>query len=270
MKRCYFLILSAGIIAGCTQEQKKTIASTIPQAPKVQEPFRFHKLLEVSPGQYYDILSWGRGGVDTGSFLILHSDSAGRKYTTTTGDLKGNIIDVYNSDMDADGHPEILIQAKGKDTINYSNIYAFEIYEGKVQKLDFPKLTSSQHKGYRGNDNFYISEGKLEREFPLYEGSGVDAKPTGQKRKLEYSLDNNNFYVKQLSKDSTKNSSVPVKQSTAKKKTEEPAKKQTESKKTGKSNNSKAKKTEKKHKKTENHKKKRKKRHHHSDDDDSQ
>ncbi len=105
--------------------------------------------------------------------------------------------------MDIDGHPELLIQARRKDTINYNTIYAFEFYETKVQKLDFPKLTSSQRKGYRGNDNFYISEGKFMREFPIYKGSGANAKPTGAKRKLEYTLSNNTFSVKQLSKDST-------------------------------------------------------------------
>ena len=167
------------------------------------DPFRYHKLMEVAPGQYYDVLCWGRGSVDTGSFLILHSDSSARKYTTTTGDVNGKIIDVYNADMDVDGHPEILIETKGKDTVNYTNIYAFEFYENSVQKLDFPKLSSSQRKGYRGGDNFYISEGKFIREFPIYTGSGKEAKITAQKRKLEYSLNSNTFSVKQLSKDST-------------------------------------------------------------------
>ncbi len=41
------------------------------------------------------------------------------------------------------------------------------------------------------------------REFPIYDGNGKDAKPTGQKRVLEYGLRGNNFTVKQLSNDST-------------------------------------------------------------------
>ena len=76
------------------------------------DPFRYHKMIEVSPGQDYDILSWGRGEKGTSAFEILHSDSAAAKFTTTTGDLEGAIVDVYNSDMDLDGNPEILIQAK--------------------------------------------------------------------------------------------------------------------------------------------------------------
>ena len=201
-----FALAISALTAGCSgQETKKPAAPTAPKKPELMAPFRYHKLIEVSPGQSYDILSWGRGAEEAGSFMILHSDSSAIKYTTTTGDLDGAIIDVYNSDMDVDGNPEILIQAKSKDTTNYTSIYAFEFNDNnsKANKLDFPKLTSSQRKGYRGNDNFYIKEGKLMREFPIFNGTGKDAKPSGAKRQLEYGLRGNEFTVKQLSKDST-------------------------------------------------------------------
>jgi hypothetical protein len=205
---CLFLWISCLLIS-CSNDQKPvTVSSAAPQKPAIMAPFRFHKLVEVSPGQDYDVLSWGRGSKDTGTYMILHSDSAARKYTTITGDLYGAIVDAYNSDMDLDGNPEILIQVKGKDTINYTNILAFEFTNGKAQKLDFPKLTKSQKQGYRGEDNFYIEEGKLIREFPLFTGTGKDAKPTATKRKLQYGLKNNSFTVKQLSKDSTNTNTV--------------------------------------------------------------
>ena len=191
-------------MAACNQEEKK--ASPPPaqaKKPDYVAPFRYHKLIEVSPGQDYDVLTWGRGSAMTGSFLILHSDSAAKKFTTTTGDIDGTIVDVYNSDMDLDGNPEILIQARGTDSTNYATIYAFEFSGGRADKLSFPKLNSSQRKGYRGSDNFYIKEGKFIREFPIYDGSGKDAKPTGAKRTLQYGLRDNSFTVKQLSTDST-------------------------------------------------------------------
>jgi hypothetical protein len=189
--------------AGCGSGDKKPAANNnVVAKPAVMAPFRFHKAIEVSPGQTYDVVSWGRGSTQVGSFAILHSDSAKMKYTTTTGDLDGTITDVYNADMDLDGNPEILIQSKGKDTVNYAKIYAFEFNNNDADKLDFPKLTSSQNKGYRGNDNFYIKEGKLIREFPIYDSNDSLAKPTGAKRQLEYSLRSNNFTVKQLSVDS--------------------------------------------------------------------
>lgn len=232
------------IATGCNNEEKPPVNATpAPAKQQLMDPFRYHKMIEVSPGQDYDILSWGRGSKTVGAFMILHSDSAAAKYTTTTGDLDGAIVDVYNSDMDLDGNPEILIQTKGKDTTNYTTMYAFEFTNGKAQKLDFPKLTQSQRQGYRGDDDFYIKDGMLLREFPIYNGSGKAAKPSGQKRKFQYGLRNNSFTVKQLSKDSTSINTVkPI--------VNQPVKKAT---------------VEKKHKVVKKHKKKH--RRHHSDDE---
>ncbi len=251
------LVIGLLIIAGCSQDDKKVTTAPV-AAKKIDfvEPFRFHKLIEVSPGQYYDVLSWGRGSASAGSYLILHSDSSGKKYTTTTGDLDGTIVDVYNADMDLDGNPEILIQAKAKDTTNYATIYAFEFNGSKAQKLDFPKLNALQKKGYRGNDNFYIKEGKFIREFPIYTGNGKDTKTTGQKRQLEYGLRNNSFTVKQLSKDSVDKS--PVKQSVVSAAPQKVvAKKETTSAKKSKKHT-----IQKKHKKKKHHR-----RRHHTDDE---
>ncbi|MBD1387286.1 hypothetical protein IDJ75_18500 [Mucilaginibacter rigui] len=225
----YLFISAIGIlIAGCGSDDKKPVANnTVAAKPALMQPFRFHKAIEVSPGQTYDVVSWGRGSTQVGAFAILHSDSSKMKYTTTTGDLDGTITDVYNADMDLDGNPEILIQSKGKDTVNYARIYAFEFNNNDADKLDFPKLTSSQRKGYRGNDNFYIKEGKLIREFPIYASNDSLAKPTGAKRQLEYSLRSNNFTVKQLSVDSAL---IKTDQQATKQEVKQPEQKQTVSK----------------------------------------
>src|ERR1700741_3898547 len=129
MSARFYLYIMLGcllIAAGCNQQEQKAPSSAAPEKkPDYIAPFRYHKLIEVSPGQDYDVLSWGRGSATKGAFMILHSDSAAAKYVTTTGDLDGSIVDVYNSDMDLDGNPEILIQVKGNDTVNYTTMYAF-------------------------------------------------------------------------------------------------------------------------------------------------
>ena len=265
--RLYFLIFFASILAaGCAQKSGKpastTATSTIPQKPALMEPFRYHKLIEVSPGDDFDILSWGRGSTETGSFEILHSDSVNMKYTTITGDLDGSIVDDFNTDMDMDGNPEILIQAKTTDSVYNTAIYAFEFNNGKANKLDFPKLTSSQKKGYRGNDYFYIQDGNLMRQFAIYEGSGTDAKPTGQKRLFQYGLRDNEFTIKQIGKDSTETKQTaaappPVKTSTGEKHNS------SKSSQKGKHTSSKKKKHKEEEHKSTSHKKKKK--HHHSD-----
>ena len=264
--RFYLLMLAAcAIIAGCNNNDDKKTDTTpfVVKKPAIMQPFRFHKLIEVSPGNDFDVLSWGRGSQAVGSFLILHSDSSSMKYNTTTGDLDGSIVDVYNSDMDLDGNPEILIQAKATDTTNYAVIYAFEFTNNKANKLDFPKLTSSQKKGYRGNDNFYIKEGKFMREFPIYDGDSKDAKPTGAKRLLQYGLRNNEFTVQQISKDSTAKSTTKT-VTTPVAKSASTIKKTTSSTSSQKSSTSSKKKKKADEGTSTTHKKKKK--HHHSED----
>ena len=266
--RLYFLAFISSILAtGCAQEAGKPAAGSTtlapPQKPVLTEPFRYHKLVEVSPGDDFDILSWGRGSTETGSFEILHSDSVNMKYTTTTGDLDGVIVDAFNTDMDVDGNPEIIIQAKTKDSVYNTDIYAFEFSNGKADKLDFPKLTSSQKKGYRGNDSLYIQDGNLMRQFNIYEGSGKQAKLTGQKRVFQYGLRNNEFTIKQISKDSTNvKETVAASPASVKTQTEEKHSLSKSSKKE-KHNSSKKKKHKEEERKSTSHKKK--KRHHHSD-----
>ncbi|WP_461451996.1 hypothetical protein [Mucilaginibacter sp.] len=264
--RLYFFLLIAGLLAnGCAQEAGKPASvATVPQAsqkPSLMDPFRFHKLIEVAPGNDFDILSWGRGSTETGSFIILHSDSVNMKYSTTTGDLDGVVVDAFNTDMDVDGNPEILIQAKTKDSVYNTTIYAFEFDNGKANKLDFPKLSSSQKKGYRGNDSFYVQDGNLMRQFALYDGTGKDAKPNGQKRLLQYGIRNNEFTVKQISKDSTDTKAVgPFAATPLKKSTESKHSKYSDSKSIKKSSKKKKHKTEERHAS-----RKKRKKHHQSD-----
>ncbi|MFD2146572.1 hypothetical protein [Mucilaginibacter antarcticus] len=202
VRSVFYILFSCAIFSGCSQEPKKVAANNAPKADAVKAPFKYQKMIEVAPGQYYDVMSWGRGAGKESVYMILHSDSSNQKFTTTTGDLDGAITDVYNSDMDMDGNPEILIQAKGTDSINFTHIYAYEFKGSNAQKLDFPKLQSSK-KNYRGDDKFYISEGKLIREFPSYTSSGSDGKLTGGKYKFEYSLQGNELAINTLVKDST-------------------------------------------------------------------
>ena len=204
----YSIYLGLGCLAlsaGCSNPSNKaTIAApTAVEAPKVLAPFRYHKTIEVAPGQSFDILSWGRGSQTVGAFEILRSDSAAMKYTTTTGDLEGSIKDVLNADMDNDGNPEIFVHTQATDSTNAAKVFAFEYNNDKARQLDFPRLTRSQRKGYRGNDNFFVKDGNLMREFDVYNEDDSLAKKPIQKRLIQYSLRSNDLSADQVSQDST-------------------------------------------------------------------
>jgi hypothetical protein len=200
----YVAVCACLLLWGCGDDSKPVATGPkVAGLPAIQAPFRYHKHIRITPGNDFDVFSWGRGSTEAGALLILHSDSAEMIYTTTTGDLPGKILDVYNTDMDADGNPELLIQGTPPDTTTYMAMYPYEFGDKAGRKLDFPKLTRRQARGYLGRDNFYVRDGKLIREFPIHESDSSNAKPTGAKRVLEYTLRNNAFSVEQLSKDST-------------------------------------------------------------------
>lgn len=249
-KTILLLVAACVGIASCNQEQKAVPVAVTPVAkkPTLEEPFKFHKMIEVTPGRYYDVLSWGRGTKGGGAYMILRSDSTDQRYDSTSGDLEGPIQDVLNADMDIDGNPEIIIQAKSIDTSRYTNVFVYEYNGSRSQKIDFPRMTPSQRKGYRGDDYLFIKDSKLMRQFPIFDGT----KPTGEKRLLEYSLHNNSFSVRTISSDNSSNAKktdvtpVPTPAPAVKKKSEtkkSSSKKHTTEKKSNKTE------TKKKHKK---------------------
>jgi hypothetical protein len=196
--------LLATLVYSCNEPAKVAEPPKV-ETPKLKMPFRFQKTIEVRPGLTFDILSWGRGSSSVGAYVILRSDSIKMKYTTTSGELDGQILDVFNTDLDVDGNPEIIIQAKASDSTAYAEMYAYEFnnYNDQPQKLNFPKLTSNQKKGYKGSDHFYIDEGKLMREFPVDRSEITSASDTASKRLFRYTLRNNSFVVRGIKSDGT-------------------------------------------------------------------
>ena len=193
-------LISGACLSSCSSGDEKSV-TVKPSAPvkRINEPFRFHQAIEVKPGLTFDVLSWGRGSNTSGAYLILRSDSTNLNYRSTTGELDGKIIDAWNMDMDSDGNPEIFIQAEGEGEGSHLTMYIYEFNSsGSGQKLTFPGLSSSSKKGYKGQDSMFIKDGKLMRQFPVYEEKDQPNKPSGGKKLLEYRLRNNSFIVKEV------------------------------------------------------------------------
>jgi hypothetical protein len=169
------------------------------------EPFRFHKAIEVKPGLTLDVLSWGRGSVSVGGYLILRSDSTHLNYRSESGELDGKIVDVWDMDLDSDGDPELYIQAKGEGKGSYLNMYIYEYSDGgSNQLIRFPDLSSALKKGYKGDDSVYIKEGKLIREFPVFDEKDTTTVAKTGIRIVEYSLRRNSMQFKEIKQDTTK------------------------------------------------------------------
>jgi len=197
------IFLVGSLSASCSGDEEKKI-EVKPIVKKIMEPFRFHKAIEVKPGLTLDIVSWGRGSNSVGGYLILRSDSTHLSYRSVAGELDGKIVDAWDMDLDTDGNPELYVQAKGEGKGSYLNMYIYEYSEsGSNQQIRFPELSSSLKEGYRGNDSVYIKEGKLLREFQVFDKNDSTGTATGDIRKIEYTLRNNSLQFKEIKEENS-------------------------------------------------------------------
>jgi hypothetical protein len=187
------------LLFSCGAEEEKQVMPVQQEAKKIPEPFRFHKAIEVKPGLTLDIVSWGRGSDSIGGYIILSSDSTRLSYRSVSGELKGNVADAWNMDLDTDGNPELYIQSVGQEKDSYLNMYIYEYGEGgSNQQIRFPDLSSSLKEGYRGEDSMYVKDGRLFREFPFHSKQDSLPKVKPAIKKLEYTLKNNSLQFKEI------------------------------------------------------------------------
>ncbi|MBM3402941.1 MAG: hypothetical protein FJY21_11680 [Bacteroidetes bacterium] len=192
---CTFLI-------SCGPEIEKQESAAKPELIRIPEPFRYHKAIEVKPGLTFDIVSWGRGSDSIGAYLILRSDSTRLSYRSVSGELKGQVFDAWNMDLDNDGNPELYIQSVEKGNDNHLKMYIHEFSDGgSSQPIRFPELNSSLKEGYRGKDSLYIRDGILYREFAFHSAKDSASAVKPLKRKLEYFLKNNSLQFKEIKED---------------------------------------------------------------------
>jgi hypothetical protein len=197
-------------LISCGEEEENQTVAVKQEVKKIQEPFRFHKAIEVKPGLTLDIVSWGRGSDSIGGYLILRSDSSRLSYRSVSGELKGKVADAWNMDLDTDGNPELYIQSVGQGNDSYLNMYIYEYGEGgSNQQIRFPDLSSSLKEGYQGEDSMYVKDGRLFREFPFHSKQDTLPKVKPAIKKLEYTLKNNSLQFKEIKEESETEAKKP-------------------------------------------------------------
>lgn len=194
----FSVVISIGLVS-CGDEKKTDVAETKKAVVNLPAPFRHHEKIEVGPELIFDVYSWGRGSDSTSSLLILRSDSIKNDFTVASSDnIDGRLVEVFNTDMDTDGNPEVLIYYTLNDEINSAAVICFEFNGENVSEINFPKLSEKTKKQYRGLDKFYVKDAKLVREFNLFEEDDKEGKNASAKKKVEYFIKNNSFDLNEL------------------------------------------------------------------------
>jgi hypothetical protein len=192
-----FLAVFISLSSCDNQEQKKETVAIKNELPK---PFKSMEKIEVMPGLIFDIINWGRGADSLSNVLILQSDSIKNRTSAYQIEIDGKLIETFNTDMDNDGNPEIIIFTTANKKHHPAEVYCLEYNRNEPSRIRFPDLSDKTSKQYKGNDKFYVKGGKLMREFDLFENlDDSNAKPIDRKV-IQYSLKSNNFDITEMKK----------------------------------------------------------------------
>jgi hypothetical protein len=126
------------------------------------------------------------------SLSHIHLKSSGFEHNLSeTFEDRDPIKSVCIGDLDGNGFDEFYIITISSGSGSYGNIIAFASNKDKsLSIIHFPAVREGDERfsGYMGHDNFYISENKLIRSFPIFLLSDKNSNPTGGKRQLTYGL----------------------------------------------------------------------------------
>lgn len=185
-KSVFIILFISSVIIGCSEGEKPVAVKETPVEAKAPNPFPFYKSIEIKPGYYFEVVSWGKGIDSVGGFLILMSDSTKKNYKSISVEREGIVTDAWNMDLDNDGNPEVYIQTLVRRNVADVNVYEFN---NDFNKISFPGISTM--KGYKGDDKFFVKNGDLFRSVPIVQtGSG---KTTTLVKTLQYRLSGNSF-----------------------------------------------------------------------------
>ena len=101
------------------------------------------------------------------------------------------IESVHVADLDANGFDEFYIITVSSGSGSYGNVIAFASNRDKsLSMIYFPEIQQGDalFSGYMGHDSFSINNNKLIRSFPIYQPADTNNNPTGEIRRLVYTL----------------------------------------------------------------------------------
>jgi hypothetical protein len=201
MKNLSNLIFAFGLLllGACGNEKPVNLNPVKKISEVLPAPFHRHQKIEVGPDLIFDVFTWGRGADSTSSLLILRSDSSKNDFSiASSANIDGKLKEVFNTDMDTDGNPEIIIYYTKNDQYHTAQVLCFEFTGANANKIRFTDLSNKTLKQYRGKDQFFVKEGMLYRSIELFDEADKEGKKAIGKKNIRYFLKGNSFDLEEL------------------------------------------------------------------------
>ena len=108
-----------------------------------------------------------------------------------TKSVDGEVYGAEIGDLNVDRSPEVYIYVRQRGGNKRVSLIAYSANNRKsLSEVYLPDLDpqSKDAAGYKGEDEFAVVENTLARRFPIYDGTGANAKKTGKTRQFQYKL----------------------------------------------------------------------------------
>jgi hypothetical protein len=128
---------------------------------------------------------------DEGSIQLLQVRARKRRqaYRPVKQELIGRVVGARAKDLNGDGRPELVVIVRSVGSGSYGGVQAWSAGTGRtLEPIALPDLSGALAVGYMGHDAFEVGETGLKRSFPIYRPGDSQAKPTGGRRTILYTL----------------------------------------------------------------------------------
>jgi hypothetical protein len=128
---------------------------------------------------------------DEGSIQLLQVTARrGRQaYRPVKQELIGRVVDAQAKDLNSDGQPELVVIVRSAGSGSYGGVQAWSAGQGRsLEPITLPELSGTLAEGYLGHDSFTVGDTGLVRSFPIYRAGDSQAKATGGRRTITYTL----------------------------------------------------------------------------------
>ena len=169
-------------------DKKKAFSALDAENQSLKHDIAFHKkfIFEDTIWVVYEGINEARSG---GSYTVKVYENHDNGYiddfiTGLVITRDGGIEKVWISDFNRNGDPEIIVNTQCAGSGGYGHIDRYELSKDKL--INKPIEIPTDYIGYRGKDDFSIIEGKLNREFPLYNDDDYEVNPTAGRKILDF------------------------------------------------------------------------------------
>ena len=193
MKELFYYAFTILIICSCQNTKSKSESVTTKEKIKIISNIKTTEYQTKSGKKFVVEIdhSFGESICD----IKIETFGFSKRNTVYTFEETDPVKNVLITDLDKNGFEEIYIITTSAGSGSYSTIYGIASNKDKsatpiyvYETIETQLQKGELFEGYRGHNLFTLENGSLVNTFPTYNENDVNSNPSGENRKIIYSL----------------------------------------------------------------------------------